>query len=198
MQNPYDHIADQWHANGRDQSYVNRVLGYVDLVLDGLKPGSRVLDLGCGTGDPIAKHVAQKGFRVVGVDESENMLEIARKEVPGAEFIRDNMIKVELPGSFAAAIAWDSVFHVERKHHSSIFNKLAKLLEPDGKLLLSVGGSGAESFSSEMFGQTFFYSGHEPEVTRQLLETEGFEIDVWELDDPSSRGHIAVIAKKVN
>jgi len=155
-----------------------------------------LLDLGCGTGDPIAKHIVQKGFRVVGIDASEKMLEIARKEVPEAQFIRDNMVEVQLPGGFAAAIAWDSIFHVERKYHSSIFNKLAKSLEPAGRLLLSVGASGADSFSSEMFGHTFFYSGHEPEVARKLLEAEGFEIDVWELDDPSSLGHIAVIARR--
>lgn len=198
MQNSYDHIAEQWHSNGRDPAYVNRLLSYVDLVLRDLKPGARVLDLGCGTGEPIARYVAQRGFRVVGIDESQKMLEIAKKEVPEADFIRDDMVEVQLTGSFAAAIAWDSIFHVERKYHSSIFNKLAKSLEPGGKLLLSVGGSGAESFSSEMFGQTFFYSGHEPEIARRLLEAEGFEIDVWELDDPTSRGHIAVIARRAS
>jgi hypothetical protein len=41
-----------------------------------------------------------------------------------------------------------------------------------------------------------FYSGYAPKVARKLLEAEGFEIEVWEVDDPSSRGHIAVIAKK--
>jgi hypothetical protein len=63
--------------------------------------------------------------------------------------------------------------------------------------LLSVGGSGVDDFTSEMFGHTCFYGGHEPEVARKLLEAEGFEIEVWEVDDPSSRGHIAVIARKV-
>jgi cyclopropane fatty-acyl-phospholipid synthase-like methyltransferase len=197
MQNSYDNIAEQWHSNERDQSYVNRVLSYVDLVLQGLKPGARVLDLGCGDGNPIAKYIAQNGFRVVGIDESQRMIEIAKKEVPEAEFIRDNMVSVQIAGTFAAAVAWDSIFHVERKHHSNIFNKLAKSLEPGGRLLLSVGGSGADSFTSEMFGQTFFYSGHEPEEIRRLLEAEGFEIERWEVDDPSSRGHIAVIARAV-
>ena len=196
MQNSYDHIAEQWHSNGRDQSYVTRVLGYVDLVLQGLKPEARVLDLGCGTGEPIAKYVAQQGFRVVGIDESQKMIEIAKNEVPEGEFIRDDMVDVKISGRFAAAIAWDSIFHVDRKYHSKIFKKLAKSLERGGRLLLSVGGSGADSFTSEMFGHTFFYSGHEPEVTRKLLEAEGFEIDVWELDDPTSRGHIAVIARR--
>jgi cyclopropane fatty-acyl-phospholipid synthase-like methyltransferase len=197
MQNSYDHIAEQWQANFRGQTYVDRVLGYVDLVLEALQPGAKVLDLGCGTGNPIAKYIVEKGFRVTGVDQSEKMLEIAKKAVPEAEFINSDMISVQLADGFGAAIAWDSVFHVERKHHSGIYHKLAKSLERGGRLLLSVGGSGADDFTSEMFGHTFFYSGHEPEVARKLLEAEGFEIEVWEIDDPSSRGHIAVIARKV-
>jgi SAM-dependent methyltransferase len=196
MQNPYDNIAEQWHSNFRVSSYVDRVLGYVDLVLEGLQSGAKVLDLGCGTGNPIAKYIVEKGFCVVAIDQSKKMLEIAKKQVPEAEFIHSDMINVDLADGFGAAIAWDSIFHVERHHHSAIFHKLGKSLEPGGRLLLSVGGSGAEGFTSEMYGHTFFYSGHEPEVTRKLLEAEGFEIEVWEVDDPSSHGHIAIVARK--
>ena len=212
MRNSYDYIADQWHSNFRGQSYVDRVLGYVDLVLGGLQSGAKVLDLGCGTGNPIAKYIVEKGFRVTGVDQSEKMLEIAKNVVPEAEFIHSDMVDIQFIDKFAAAIAWDSVFHVERKYHSAIFRKLANSLEPGGRLLLSVGGSDADSsvedstsgydsdaegFTSQMFGHTFFYSGYEPQVARRLLEAEGFEIEVWEVDDPSARGHIAVIARRV-
>lgn len=198
MQNSYDHIAEKWHSNFRGQVYVDRVLGYVDLVLQGLPSGAKVLDLGCGTGNPIAKYIVEKGFHVTGIDQSGKMLEIAKTVVPEATLIHINMIDVELDIGFAAAIAWDSMFHVERKHHSAIFNKLATSLNVGGRLLLSVGGTGDEGFTSEMYGYTFFYSGHEPEVTRQLLENEGFEIEVWEVDDPTERGHIAVIARKTD
>jgi len=211
MDNSYDRIAEQWHANSRGQAYVNHVLGYVDLVLEGLQPGARVLDLGCGTGEPIAAYIIGKGFRVTGVDESVKMLEIARNIVPEAELIHSDMLEVQLPGEFAAAIAWDSVFHVERKNHQTVYRKLASSLETGGRLLLSVGGSDAdegsegtspgdsavEGFTSEMFGQTFFYSGYEPRVARSLLEAEGFQIERWEVDDPSSRGHIVVIGRKI-
>jgi SAM-dependent methyltransferase len=207
MRNSYDYIADQWNSNFRGQGYLDRVLGYVDVVLEGLESQARVLDLGCGTGIPIARYIVEKGFRVVGVDQSEKMLEIARLAVPEAEFVHRDMIDVELADGFGAAIAWDSIFHVERKHHSDIFHKLAQSLEHGGRLLLSVGGSGAggseaggsgaDGFTSEMFGHTFFYSGHEPGVARKLLEAEGFEIEVWEVDDSSSRGHIAIIARRV-
>jgi cyclopropane fatty-acyl-phospholipid synthase-like methyltransferase len=211
MQNAYDQIAEQWHSQIRGQAYVDHVLRYVDLTIAGLQPGAIVLDLGCGTGQPVAKYLVEKGFRVTGVDQSQKMLEIAKLQVPEADFIHSDMIKVQLPTGFGAVIAWDSIFHVARKHHSEIFDKVAKSLEPGGRFLVSVGGSDPassaedqtardtsdeEGFTSEMFGHTFFYSGYEPRVTRGLLEAAGFEIEVWEIDDPSSRGHIAVIARK--
>jgi ubiquinone/menaquinone biosynthesis C-methylase UbiE len=197
MLNSYDQIAEQWHANFRGQAYVDRVLAYVDRVLEGLPQGANVLDLGCGTGDPIAKYIVAKGYHVVGVDQSEQMLAIARQVVPEAELIQSDMISLQLTDKFAAAIAWDSIFHVDRSQHASVFQKLAAALEPGARLLLSAGGSAAECITSEMFGQTFSYSGHEPEVTRKLLEAAGFEIEIWEVDDPASRGHLAVIGRKM-
>lgn len=207
MQNSYDYIAEQWHASFKAQSYVDRVLGYVDKVLEGLPRGAKVLDLGCGTGSPIAGHIIKRGYQVVGVDQSAKMLEIAKKVVPEAEWIHSDMVEIEFADKFAAAVAWDSVFHVERKRHSAIYRKLASSLEVGGRLLLSVGGSDAkgsapgdseaEGFTSEMYGHTFFYSGYAPQVARRILEAEGFEIELWEVDDPSSRGHIAAIARRV-
>lgn len=196
MENSYDQIAEQWHSNDRGQAYLNRVLGYVDLVLAGLPPGARVLDLGCGTGQPIAKHIVKRGFRVVGVDQSAKMLEIARKGIPEGEFVQGDMIAVALEQGFAGAVAWDSIFHLQREHHSAIYCKLAKALAPGARILLSVGGSGAERITSEMFGQTFSYSGFEPETTRALLEAAGFAIERWEVDDPTSHGHLVVIARR--
>ena len=202
MQKPYDLIAEQWHVNKRAEGYIEHVLRYVDRVLEGLPTGARILDLGCGTGEPVAKHVVERGFHVTGVDESEQMLKFARQAVPEAEFILADMISAELAGPFDGAVAWDSMFHVERKHHAAIYRKLAASLRADARVLLSVGGSApaeddsVEGFTSEMYGQTFYYSGFAPKVTRKLIEESGFEIELWEVDDPSSRGHIAVIARK--
>lgn len=198
MSRPYDRIANEWHSTPRGNDYIKRLLGYVDKVLEDVPAGARVLDLGCGTGEPVASYMTQHGYRVVGVDESEAMLKHARTAVPAAEFIQSDMIDIQFTGTFAAAVAWDSIFHVDRKHHAAIFSKLSNALDPGGRLLLSTGATGSEGFTSEMYGHEFFYSGHTPEVTRGILEAAGFEIDLWELDDPSSRGHIAVIARKVS
>ena len=204
MHKPYDLIAEQWDADRHVSGYLAHVSPYVDRILERLPEGARVLDFGCGTGDPIAKHITGRGFRVTGVDESEQMLKFARQIVPEAELIHADMLSVELTDTFDAAVAWDSMFHVERKHHAAIYRKLANALRAGGRLLLSVGGSApdeeddsVEGFTSEMFGQTFYYSGFAPEVARKLIEAAGFEIELWEVDDPTSRGHIAVIARKL-
>ena len=194
--NSYDLIAEQWHASRHEGASVEGLLRYVGLIVEGLRPGARVLDVGCGTGRPVAEYLIRRGFRVVGVDQSAGMLEVARRVVPEAELIHGDMLEVEFGGGFSAAVAWDSIFHVERARHEAVFRKLAASLEPGGRLLLSTGGDGNEGFTSEMYGQSFFYSGHEPEVARGLLEAAGFEIERWEVDDPSSRGHVAVVARR--
>jgi SAM-dependent methyltransferase len=203
LHNSYDLIADDWHNNSDRDARAERTLGYVDRVLDGLPRGAQVLDLGCGTGNPIARHIIDRGFRVVGVDQSQKMLEIAKRIIPEAKLIHADMIDVQLVEKFAAAIVWDSAFHIPREHHVNIYRKIAGALEPGGRMLLSVGGEGAESLdstfaglTSEMYGATFFYDAYDPQLAGNLIEAAGFEIELWEVDDPTSHGHIAVIARK--
>jgi SAM-dependent methyltransferase len=152
LQNSYDLIAAQWHKNFRGQAYVERTLSYVDRVLEGLPPQARVLDLGCGTGNPIARHIIDCGFRVVGVDQSTKLLEIARTVVPEAELIHADMVDIQFTETLAAAIAWDSVFHLPREAHTAVYRKLAGALDPGRRLLLSSGASGAESLDSSEGG----------------------------------------------
>ena len=56
-----------------------------------VEKGGRVMDLGCGTGALIPTLV-NKGYKVTGVDASDNMLEIARKNNPDVEFIKKDAI----------------------------------------------------------------------------------------------------------
>ncbi|MDT5270624.1 MAG: hypothetical protein QOH49_2810 [Acidobacteriota bacterium] len=192
MTTPYDRIAEAWHAGARAFTAKK----YVDMLAGRLEPGASVLDLGCGTGEPIARYLVERGFRVVGVDESAAMLEIARRVVPEAELVRADVCELELDEQFAAVVVWDSLFHVERGQHHAVFQKLSALLSPGGLLLLSAGGTGHAGFTSEMHGHTFFYSAHGPVETLRLLASAGFEVELSEEDDPSSKGHIAVVARK--
>src|SRR5918912_932484 len=69
------------------------------LVLDQLPRGAAVLDLCCGDGR-LAQVLDARGFKVVGVDGSQRMLEFARERCPGIEFIAADARTFELPCHF--------------------------------------------------------------------------------------------------
>jgi ubiquinone/menaquinone biosynthesis C-methylase UbiE len=73
----YDAISPQWDAVRLHLSQAEAQL--FALVCQKLIPGSPVLDLGCGTGRPIAQFLIDHGLQVTGVDQSVNMLEWACK-----------------------------------------------------------------------------------------------------------------------
>ena len=57
-------------------------------------PGIELMDVACGTGSHAM--ILKNNFKVTGVDINENILEIARRKVPEADFIKGNMKKLEL------------------------------------------------------------------------------------------------------
>lgn len=108
----YDEFA--WFYNrhwGRD--FHRQALGVLDrLLFPRLKPGARVLDLCCGTGQMTAA-VARRGFRVTGVDGSENMIGHARENAPGCELIVADARAFHLREPVEAAISmFDSLNHI--------------------------------------------------------------------------------------
>lgn len=189
----YDAIAEKFFA---DRSTALREKKYLDRVLAGVQSGAKVLDFGCGTGRPIAEHLIGRGYEVTGVDGSAAMLGLARQTIPTARLIQARLETAEIADTFAAAIAWDSLFHVDREHHATIYAKLARWLMPGGRLLLSSGGTEDPGFTDRMHGETFYYSSWTPEKVSALLAAAGFEVELCELDQPEGRGHVAIVAQK--
>jgi len=72
----YNKIA--WHWSTARNSFFGREREYLDAVLLNAPIGSTILDLGCGTARPMAEYIVSQGRRVLGVDQSETMLVIAR------------------------------------------------------------------------------------------------------------------------
>ena len=82
------------------------------LVLEDLPPGSTVLDLCCGTGQ-LAAELSRQGYRTTGLDGSEGMIEIARKNAPDVDFVVQDARNIALPGRFSAVFStFDSLNHV--------------------------------------------------------------------------------------
>src|SRR3989454_9540692 len=84
------------------------------LVLTRVPQGGRILDLCCGTGQLVGE-LMRRGYHVMGVDGSEQMLGFARANAPGAEFVHDDVRTMTLPSSHDAAVClFDSLNHLLR------------------------------------------------------------------------------------
>lgn len=74
-------------AYDRDRSRSLQERAWLDRFLRRVPPGGTILDVGCGTGEPIARYLIERGFRVVGVDASPRMIELCRSRFPDAEWL---------------------------------------------------------------------------------------------------------------
>ena len=189
----YDLIADQWSRERSVSQFRERP--YVDRFLELIAPGSHILDLGCGMGIPIARYLIDCGYRVTGVDSSPAMLRLARTNCPEAEFVAGDMTSVELCDPYQGIVAWDSIFHIPKVQHGALFRRMHGWLNPGAPVLLSLGGS-EDEFTAPMFDVDFFYSAHAPDASVALMRKAGFDILVAEIDDPSSRGHMAILCRQ--
>jgi SAM-dependent methyltransferase len=194
----YDSIAAEWDAERSSLSGRERT--WLDAGLDGLAPASRVLDLGCGTGRPIAEYVAARRHRIVGVDQALALLARARARLPQHDWIACRLEDFAFRGGWAAVVCWDALFHVARAHHEPILAGVARSLRPGGRLVLTAGGSDQPPFTDRMLGRRFFYDSHPPERVLSILRGLGLTIVAHDLiDRPTGgreKGRLAVVAEK--
>jgi SAM-dependent methyltransferase len=77
-----------------------------------VKPSGRILDLCCGTGT-LAQQLVARGYQITGVDSSDGMLQIARKNVPGGIFQHADASNFALNEPVDAAVCvFDSLNHL--------------------------------------------------------------------------------------
>jgi SAM-dependent methyltransferase len=195
----YDRLADTYLEWGR-QVTVDPRERMLAAFTSRLPDGARVLDLGCGAGLPSTRALA-KHFQVVGVDISPVQLELARRNVPGAEFIEGDITDVEFADStFDGVAAFYAISHVPREEHRQLFTDVFRWLVPGGLFLATLGASDAPDWTGEWLGEPMFFSSHDADVNRQLLESAGFELlldEVLETSEPGgSVSFLWVIAQK--
>ena len=112
---------------------------YLDKVLEHLPSQPSILDLGCGTGEPMAHYFLAAGCKLTGIDASSKQLEKAKNMFPEVEFILADMRCLQLNKQFDAIIAWHSFFHLPKEDQMNMFKIFATHIKPGGMLLFTTG-----------------------------------------------------------
>jgi len=164
----------------------------------------RLLDLGCGAGEPFARFFVDHGWQVTGVDFSEKMLELAARYVPEMKTMKMDMRDAQFaPQSFDAITAIYSLFHVPSGIHVSLFEKFHRRLRPGGGVLFTYATreyTGSEEFDGykEFLGQNLYYSHKSPSSLHNDLKNAGFEIQSADYRTIGGETFLWVTAKAVS
>jgi SAM-dependent methyltransferase len=172
----YDRLGGRYYAwtTANDPRYR---LDYLNLLQNELGSCSRVLELGCGPGLPVAKALAEQHF-FVGVDLSEGQLHLARRNAPGARLLRADIGTIDFaPASFDAIVAFYSVIHLPRDEHPRLIGHIVKWLRPGGFFVGNFGAhDNAGAYEDWIDGVPMYWSSFSADRTIELLREAGLRL----------------------
>jgi len=143
-----------------------------------LKPGQRVLDIGCGWGGMALYLHKVAGVEVLGVTLSEHQLKIARERAAAAgvsDHVKFELIDYRhLDDTFDRIVSVGMFEHVGAKHYDEFFDKCRRLLKPDGVMLLhTIGKLGRVSDGPDPFTDKYIFPGyHLPSLSQMTASSE--------------------------
>ena len=150
-------------------------------------PG-KVLDVGCGSGEPIARYFVERGYHVTGVDWVNEMLDIARNRFPEMSWCQQDMRSLDFTEQFSIVVAWDSFFHLSPDEQRGMFEKFRRHTAPRGVLVFTSGVTEGEGVGGDLFGDLLYHASLDTAEYAQLLDDGGYEIVDHSVEDPQCGG----------
>lgn len=155
----------------------------------------RLLDLGCGAGEPIAAYFIAAGLTLVGVDYSDAMIALARRRYPQAEWLVRDMRQLDLTGRFDGIYSWDGFFHLSVAEQRAALPDLADRIGDGGAMLLTV-GTGEGEVTGTVGGETVYHASLSEAEYRDILRRAGFREIAFVPEDPECLGRSVLMASR--
>lgn len=193
----YNQIADRYLAGRTRDSEDVRLL---EELVTRLSEGAKVLDAGCGAGIPISQRLSER-FDVTGVDFSEAQIELAKKNVPNATFLCEDMTRLDFPeNTFDGITSYYAIIHVPREEHRSILANFHRMLKPGRFALLCLGAEHSiDDSDDDFFGAKMYWSHFDTATYLEMLNDCQFTI-LWSkrVADQTCEGggHLFVLVQK--
>lgn len=171
----YDRRADDWIIDrGVELTAVDRL--WLDRFTAMLAAGDRVLDVGCGSGRPMAAALLERGFDVTGVDSSARLVAKAADDLASGHFIQADMRTLGLGRTFAGVLAWHSLFHLTPDDQRIALPRLLAHAAPRAVVMFSSGHSLGHAMG-EWHGEPLYHGSLDAAEYHAILARAGFEVD---------------------
>ena len=153
---------------------------FIRVLFARLRDGGRLLDLGCGPGEPATRLLAQHHF-VVGVDISMVQLRLARQAVPTAQLVQADLAQLAvMPQSVDAVTSFYVTGHLPADVQAQLYTGVATWLRPGGWFLTSAPIGVARGIEEDWLGVPMFFDGMGAEATLKAITAAGLVIDIVE------------------
>ncbi len=158
--------------------------------------GRRVLDLGCGSGSPIARYLIGQGCAVTGVDGSAELIAVCEAAFPAHTWRVGDMRLAELDQTFDGVLAWDSLFHLDHDDQRRMFDVFSRHCAPHAALMFNSGPAQGEAVGA-FEGEALYHASLDPAEYRSLLAEHGFEVVRFTPEDPACGGRSVWLARRL-
>ena len=187
----YDRHAQEWDE-ARSRSLSERA--WLSRFLDLVPSGASILDIGCGSGEPLAGFFIRAGYGLVGVDSSPTMIALCSARFPENDWHVADMRTLSLGRTFAGILAWDSFFHLTQNDQREMFRIFREHAAPGAALMFTSGPE--DGVAMGVFGgEPLFHASLAPNDYRALLSAHGFETVDHVAEDASTGGHTIWLAR---
>lgn len=168
----------------------------IDRLMEHLSAGASILDLGCGPGIPFDEYLTENGLKLTGIDICRKHIDLARTNVPDAEFIRDDISGLKFEDqSFDAIISLYTIFHIPREEHKDLLLNIHRMLKDGGLALVTMGTEDEENVG-EFIGSEMAWSSYTLDDNLRLVQDCSFQILHWDEEGPIPEHHLWILARK--
>jgi SAM-dependent methyltransferase len=181
----YEHHARAWDADRRMGGWNDKP--WHDRFIAALPSAATILDLGCGSGSPVAQYMVERGFHVTGVDASPTLISLCRQRLPDQEWLVEDMRSLQLARRFDGVLAWDSFFHLRPDDQRRMFNVFARHAAPSAVLMFNSGPAQGEVVG-DYRGDPLYHASLSADEYRELIHSIGFERIAHAVEDWQTGG----------
>jgi SAM-dependent methyltransferase len=187
----YQRYAAEWDKDrGRELSERPWLNGFLGL----MPPGATVLDVGCGSGEPIDLFLIDQGCELTGIDSSPGLIHLCIGRFPDQEWMVSDMRTLSLGRRFDGILAWDSFFHLCPDDQRRMFPIFGQHAAPNAALMFTSGPAHGEAIGTYK-GEPLYHGSLDGAEYHLLLKQNGFEVVSHVVEDPTCGRHTIWLAQ---